>query len=211
MRLNDLRDNPGARTVRTRVGRGIGSGKGKTAGKGHKGQKARTGVALHGFEGGQMPMYRRLPKRGFAKPFRRAFQIVNLDLLQKAVDGGKLQAGASVDGKALLAAGVVSQLHDGIRLLGKGELKAKLALTVVGASKSAVAAVEKAGGTVTLTEPAKGRRGPDPDSAAMKARAKAAAGAFDNQVAEKKAQPKGEKAPKAPRPEKPAKAAKPDA
>lgn len=150
MRLNRLSDNPGARHRRMRVGRGIGSGKGKTAGRGHKGQKARTGVSLHGFEGGQMPLHRRLPKRGFKVPFRRRYQVINLGSLQKAVDTGRLVEGANVDGASLVAAGILSQSRDGVRLLGKGEIKAKLSITVVGASKSAIAAVEKAGGTVTV-------------------------------------------------------------
>ena len=210
MKLNELRDNRGARKPRRRIGRGIGSGRGKTAGKGHKGQKARTGVALHGFEGGQMPMYRRLPKRGMGSPFRRRFQIINLDLLQKAVDAGKLASGAAVDGAALMAAGLVSQLRDGIRVLGKGELKVKLTLTVTGASLSAIAAIEKAGGSVILLEPARVKRGPDPESAAVKARAKAATGAFDNQVSEKKPQSKAEKAEKAEKAVKADKAEKPE-
>jgi len=161
MRLNQISDNPGARKRRMRVGRGIGSTKGKTAGRGHKGQHARTGVALHGFEGGQMPMYRRLPKRGFGNPFRPHYQIVNLDSLQKAVDAGKIAAGAAVDAAALVAAGVIRHARDGIKLLGDGALKAKLTLTVARASKSALAAVEKAGGAVTITVADKPERTPE--------------------------------------------------
>jgi large subunit ribosomal protein L15 len=150
MRLNELRDKPGARKLRVRIGRGIGSGIGKTGGRGGKGQTARTGVALGGFEGGQMPLHRRLPKRGFNKWARKDFNEVNLGVLQKAVDDGKLAAGATVDAAALLAAGVLRRPKDGVRLLGNGELKAKLALTVDHASASAKAAVEKAGGSVKI-------------------------------------------------------------
>ncbi len=152
MKLNQLSDNSGARHRRMRVGRGIGSGKGKTAGRGHKGQKARTGVSLHGFEGGQMPLHRRLPKRGFKAPFRARFKVVNVGALQKAVDAGKLKDG-KVDADALVKAGFMSDAKDGIRLLGDGELKAKLDVSVAGASKSAIAAVEKAGGAVTILRP----------------------------------------------------------
>ena len=155
MRLNQLADNEGARQNRKRVGRGIGSGLGKTAGRGHKGQKARSGVAIKGFEGGQMPLYRRLPKRGFNNPSAQTFQPVNLGRIQQAVDAGKLDAGKPVDGAALVAAGVIRRVRDGVRLLGKGEIKAKLAITVTGASKGAIAAVEAAGGSVTVTAPAK--------------------------------------------------------
>ena len=152
MRLNQLSDNPGARKARIRVGRGIGSGKGKTSGRGGKGQTARTGVAINGFEGGQMPLHMRMPKRGFNNVHRLDFVEVNLGRLQEAVDAGRLDAGRPVDGKALVAAGVIRRLRDGVRLLGKGEIKAKLALKVAGASKSAVAAVEKAGGKVEILE-----------------------------------------------------------
>jgi len=154
-KLNDLRDNPGARKARMRVGRGIGSGKGKTAGRGVKGQTSRTGVAINGFEGGQMPLHRRLPKRGFNKPFRKVWAVVNLGSVQKAIDAGKLDAGKTIDEAALVAAGVVGKGKvDGVRLLGKGTITAKASFTVAGASKSAVEAVEKAGGSVTLTQPA---------------------------------------------------------
>ena len=155
MRLNQLADNEGARQNRKRVGRGIGSGLGKTAGRGHKGQKARSGVAIKGFEGGQMPLYRRLPKRGFNNPSAQTFQPVNLGRIQQAVDAGKLDAGKPVDGAALVSAGVIRRVRDGVRLLGKGEIKAKLAITVTGASKGAIAAVAAAGGSVTATAPAK--------------------------------------------------------
>jgi len=153
MKLSEIADRPGARKTRRRVGRGIGSGKGKTAGRGVKGQKARTGVAVKGFEGGQMPLHRRLPKRGFNKPFRKEFNEINLGRLQQAIDAGKLDAKSTIDADALVKAGVVRRAKHGVRLLGEGELKAKVALTVAGASKSAVAAVEKAGGSVTILAP----------------------------------------------------------
>ena len=153
MRLNQLSDNPGARKMRMRVGRGIGSGKGKTAGRGGKGQTARTGVAINGFEGGQMPLHMRMPKRGFNNVHRLDYVEVNLGRLQEAIDAGKLEAGASVDGAALVAAGVIRRQRDGIRLLAKGEIKAKLAIKVAGASKAAIAAVEKAGGSVEVIAP----------------------------------------------------------
>ncbi len=151
MKLNEIHDNPQARRPRTRVGRGNGSGKGTTCGRGMKGQKSRSGVSLLGFEGGQMPLYRRTPKRGFKNIFRKQHDIVNLGRLQKAVDEGKLDAKAMVNADALIAAGLAGRAPDGVRLLGKGEIKAKLTIEVAGASKSAVAAVEKAGGKVTLT------------------------------------------------------------
>ena len=153
MRLNQLSDNPGSRKARMRVGRGIGSGKGKTAGRGGKGQTARTGVAINGFEGGQMPLHMRMPKRGFNNVHRLDYVEVNLGRLQEAIDAGKLEAGASVDGAALVAAGVIRRQRDGIRLLAKGEIKAKLAIKVAGASKAAIAAVEKAGGSVEVIAP----------------------------------------------------------
>ena len=155
MRLNELRDKDGATKPRTRVGRGIGSGKGKTGGRGVKGQKSRSGVAVKGFEGGQMPLHQRLPKRGFTKPNRKQYAEVSLGRLQQAVDAGKLDAKKPVDGAALVAAGVVRRVKDGVRVVGGGELKAKLDLTVAGGSKPAIAAVEKAGGKVTVTAPAK--------------------------------------------------------
>jgi large subunit ribosomal protein L15 len=153
MKLNQLSDNQGARKSRMRVARGIGSGKGKTAGRGGKGQKGRSGVAIKGFEGGQMPLFRRLPKRGFNNPFRREYALVNLGTLQSAVEAGKLEASKPVDAAALQSAGIVRHLRDGVRLLGKGEIKAALQITVTGASKSAIEAVEKAGGKVTVLAP----------------------------------------------------------
>lgn len=153
MKLNELRDNPGATKQRMRVGRGIGSGKGKTGGRGVKGQKSRTGVSINGFEGGQMAIYRRLPKRGFNNIFRKEFVTVNLGRLQAAVDAGKIDASQTVTAESLVAAGVVRRAKDGIRLLGTGELTSKLAIEVAGASKSAVAAVEKAGGSITVLQP----------------------------------------------------------
>src|SRR5207342_1064735 len=153
MKLNQIADRPGSRKDRTRIGRGIGSGKGKTGGRGGKGQTARSGVRIKGFEGGQMPLHRRLPKRGFNKPFQPKLHEVNLGRVQAAIDAGKLDAGATVDAAALIKAGLLRRAHDGVRLLGNGELKAKVAFSVWGASKSAVAAVEKAGGSVTILAP----------------------------------------------------------
>jgi len=152
MRLNEIRDNEGAHKSRKRVGRGIGSGTGKTSAKGQKGQKSRSGVSLLGFEGGQMPLYRRLPKRGFNNPFAKDFAELTTGKLQKAVDSGKLDAGNSIDGAALLAAGVVRKSKDGVRLINRGELTAKLKLDVAHASKGAIEVVEKAGGSVTIAE-----------------------------------------------------------
>jgi large subunit ribosomal protein L15 len=154
MRLNEIADNPGARKDRKRVGRGIGSGKGKTSGKGVKGQKARAGVAVRGFEGGQMPIYRRLPKRGFTNLFGREHAIVNLGDVQKAIEANRLDAGKPIDQAALVAARLVRPSRDGVRLLAKGELTTKAEFVVAGASRAALAAVEKAGGSVTLTQPA---------------------------------------------------------
>ncbi len=153
MKLNDIRDNEGAHKRRMRVGRGIGSGKGKTAGRGQKGQKSRSGVSIAGFEGGQMPLHMRLPKRGFNNIFRKDYSVVNLGTLQHAIDEKKLDASGLIDVTALVAAGVVAKAKDGVRLLGKGELTAKLTLKVAGASKSAIDAVEKAGGSVELPAP----------------------------------------------------------
>jgi len=155
MKLNDLRDNPGARKARMVVGRGIGSGKGKTSGRGVKGQKARTGVSIRGFEGGQMPLHRRIPKRGFVNIFAKDYAELNLGRLQQAIETGKVDAKQPITAATLLAAGVIAKSKDGVRILGKGELKAKVELTVAGASKSAIAAVEKAGGKITITTPAK--------------------------------------------------------
>ena len=149
MRLNDLRDNPGASKKRTRIGRGPGSGKGKTGGRGIKGQKSRSGVAINGYEGGQMPLYQRLPKRGFNKPNRKKFAVVNLGLIQKFVDAKKLDAKKEITEDILVESGLVRRKLDGIRILGKGEISAKVQLVVTGASKGAIEAVEKAGGKVT--------------------------------------------------------------
>lgn len=157
MKLNEIRDNPGATKDRMRVGRGIGSGKGKTAGRGVKGQKARTGVSIKGFEGGQMPLHRRLPKRGFNNPGARDLNEVNLGRIQSAIDAGKLDASAPITLAALVAAGVLSKPRDGVKVLGQGEFTAKLTFEVTGASKSAVEAVEKAGGTVTILAPKRPR------------------------------------------------------
>jgi large subunit ribosomal protein L15 len=152
MKLNDIRDNAGARTRRVRIGRGIGSGLGKQGGRGGKGQTARTGVAIGGFEGGQMPLHRRLPKRGFSKINRKDYNEINVGALQRSVDEGKLKAGQAVDNEALVAAGILRRQKDGLRLLGDGEIKAGLKLIVNHASASARAAIEKAGGTVTVIE-----------------------------------------------------------
>jgi large subunit ribosomal protein L15 len=159
MKLSDLRDNAGARKPRRRVGRGIGSGKGKTGGRGGKGQTARSGVAIKGFEGGQMPLHRRLPKRGFNNIFRKRFNELNLDRIQQAIDAGKLDGAALIDVEALVAAGVLRRARDGVRLLGGGELKAKVDIAVAGASKSAIAAVESAGGSVTVLLPKRETKG----------------------------------------------------
>ena len=151
MKLNAISDNPGATKNRKRVGRGIGSGTGKTSGSGHKGQKARSGVSINGFEGGQMPIHRRLPKRGFNNIFRKNYVEVNLGRLQTAIEAGKLDASKPVDIAALLGAGVISKPRDGVRILAKGELKAKkVEIHAAGASKAAIAAVEAAGGKIVL-------------------------------------------------------------
>ena len=150
MKLNELRDNPGATKERMRVGRGIGSGKGKTGGRGVKGQKSRSGVAIKGFEGGQMPLHRRLPKRGFTNIFAKSFNAVSLARVQTAIDAGKLDASQTVTAEALKAAGVIRRVKDGVRLLADGELKAGVTFEVAGASKNALAAVEKTGGKVTI-------------------------------------------------------------
>src|SRR6202789_1424524 len=156
MKLSDIADNAGSRKKRIRVGRGIGSGVGKTGGRGGKGQTARSGVRIKGFEGGQMPLHRRLPKRGFKNvKFARKLNEINLDRLQSAIDAGRLDLAATIDAAALVKAGILRRAKDGVRLLGDGELKAKVALAVFGASKSAVAAVEKAGGTVQILAPKK--------------------------------------------------------
>ncbi len=150
MKLNELHDNPGATKKRMRVGRGPGSGKGKTGGRGIKGQKSRSGVALGGYEGGQMPLYRRLPKRGFTKPNRKEWAVVNLGLIQKFVEAGKIDAAQPITEEALVASGLVRRKRDGVRVLAKGAVTAKLQIVVTGASKPAIAAVEAAGGTLTV-------------------------------------------------------------
>ena len=150
MKLNELRDNEGATHSKKRLGRGIGSGSGKTGGRGVKGQKSRSGVAINGFEGGQMPLYRRLPKRGFTNIFAKNFNIVSLARIQAAVDAKKLDAKATVDADALIKAGVIRRAKDGVRLLADGDLKAKLSFDIAGASKTAIEKVEKAGGSVKL-------------------------------------------------------------
>jgi large subunit ribosomal protein L15 len=163
MKLHDLAGRAGARKTRKRIGRGIGSGKGKTGGRGGKGQTARSGVRIKGFEGGQMPLHRRLPKRGFRNtPFARNLNEVNLGRLQEAIDAGKLDAVAKIDAAALVKAGILRRAKDGVRLLGGGEIKAKISVSVFGASKSAVAAVEKAGGSVEILAP---RREPSEQAA----------------------------------------------
>lgn len=150
MKLNELRDNPGATKDRIRVGRGIGCGKGKTGGRGVKGQKARSGVAIKGFEGGQMPLHMRLPKRGFNNPLRLNFVHINLDRVQDAVDAGKLDANGVIDAQALIASGALRRERDGVRLLARGTLKSPLKFKVAGASEAAVTAVEAAGGSVEI-------------------------------------------------------------
>jgi large subunit ribosomal protein L15 len=170
MKLNELRDNPGARKGRMRVGRGIGSGKGKTAGRGQKGQTSRSGVSINGFEGGQMPLHMRLPKRGFNNIFARDYAEVNLGAIQKMIDAGKLDAKGLLDHDALKAAGLARGGKDGVRLLGKGELKAKASFKVAGASKGAREAVEKLGGSIELVE----RKNPAELAAAKKGKAREA-------------------------------------
>ncbi|MFH5924891.1 50S ribosomal protein L15 [Roseomonas xinghualingensis] len=155
MKLNELRDNAGARPKFKRIGRGIGSGKGKTGGRGVKGQKARTGVSLNGFEGGQLPLYRRLPKRGFHNLFRKEYAVVNLGALDKALEAGVLPAGETVDEAALVKAGLVRiGKKAGVRLLAKGEIKRAVTVSVAGASAAAIAAIQAAGGSVTVREAA---------------------------------------------------------
>jgi large subunit ribosomal protein L15 len=159
MKLSDIADNAGSRKKRMRVGRGIGSGKGKTSGRGGKGQTARSGVRIKGFEGGQMPLHRRLPKRGFNNIFKLDFAEINLDRLQEAIDAKLIDVKEAVTAESLVKTGVLRRAKDGLRLLGRGELKAKLNIEVYGASKSAIAAVEKAGGTVKILAPAKKEEG----------------------------------------------------
>jgi large subunit ribosomal protein L15 len=152
MKLNEIKDNDGARKKRMRIGRGIGSGKGKTGGRGGKGQTARSGVAINGFEGGQTPLHRRLPKIGFNKPNRARFSEITLTRLQAAIDANKIDAKATINGETLKASGVIRHLRDGVRLLGNGELKTKVTLELAGATASAVKAVEAAGGSVKIAE-----------------------------------------------------------
>lgn len=162
MKLNEIRDNEGARRKFKRVGRGIGSGKGKTAGRGVKGQKARTGVSLNGFEGGQLPLYRRLPKRGFVNPFRKVYAPLNIGALDRAIEEGRLPAGQPVDEDALRAAGLVrsGSKYAGVRLLGHGSISRPVTITVSGASAAAIAAVQAAGGSVTVTVPSAAAEAP---------------------------------------------------
>lgn len=153
MKLNEIKDNCGARRPKMRIGRGIGSGKGKTGGRGGKGQTARTGVAINGFEGGQMPLFRRLPKRGFTNIFAKKFAEINLGRLQEAIEKGKLDSKKLIDEKTLVETGVVRRSWDGIRLLGKGEIKTKISIEVMGATKAAIEAIQKAGGTIKVLAP----------------------------------------------------------
>ena len=190
MRLNELSDKPGAKQNRSRIGRGIGSGKGKTGGRGMKGQKSRSGVSLVGKEGGQMPLYRRLPKRGFKNKFRKRLNAVNVERLQVAIDAGTLDASKPIDAKALVEAGVIRRVHDGVRLLAKGELKAKVTIEVAGASKAALAVVEKAGGTVTLPNPAPAGEGKKAKRIA-EAKSRPAPGGGDKPKVEGKGKGKG--------------------
>ena len=168
MKLNEIRDNPGARRPRKRVGRGIGSGKGKTSGRGQKGQKSRSGVSLLGFEGGQMPLYRRLPKRGFHNIFRKNYRVLNLGRLQTAIDAGKVDPKQPITEEALVAAGLIKTRRDGIRILAKGEITASVTLQVSGASKAAVEAVEKAGGSISVDAGARAGAGKASDKDAGK-------------------------------------------
>jgi large subunit ribosomal protein L15 len=170
MKLNEIKDNKGARQSRVRVGRGIGSGLGKTAGRGQKGAKARSGVSIWGFEGGQMPLHMRIPKRGFNNIFARDYAEVNIGAVQKAIDAGKIDIKGTLDHDALKAAGLARGGKDGVRLLGKGELKAKLAFKVAGVSEGAREAVEKAGGSIELIE----RKDPAALAAAKKGKVRAA-------------------------------------
>ena len=208
MKLNEIRDNSGAVRGRKRIGRGIGSGKGKTGGRGGKGQTARSGVSLLSFEGGQMPLYRRLPKRGFNNPFRRELVEVNLGRVQRAIDAGRLPVGDVVDGRAMIAAGLVRRERDGIKLLGQGELTAKVRFAVTAASKSALAQVAKAGGEIVLPalkpeRPTRGRKLKRMAAAVLlkeakakgEIKAKADAEAKAEAKAKAKAEPKGEPKP----------------
>lgn len=191
MRLNELRDNPGATKARKRVGRGAGSGTGTRAGRGDKGQKSRSGVAIKGFEGGQMPIHRRLPKRGFNNIFANDFNEVNIGRIQSAIDKGTLDAKKPVTVEALLASGVIRRIKDGVRLLGKGEIKAKVAFEITGASAGAVKAVEKAGGSVSIVALPKREAKPKEDTS------KKSSGS-EKKTTAKAAAPKKETKPKAP-------------
>ncbi len=204
MKLNEIRDNVGATQVRKRIGRGIGSGKGKTGGRGGKGQTARSGVSVLSFEGGQMPLYRRLPKRGFNNPFRRELVEVNLGQVQRAIDAGRLKPDALVDGAAMIAAGVIRRERDGVKLLAKGELKAPIKFSVAAASKGALDLIVKAGGQVAFPpgKPERPTRGKKLKRDAAEVQAKAdrakAAAAAEAKAAEAKSKPKAEaKVPKA--------------
>ena len=192
MRINQLADRPGANKNKRRLGRGSASGKGKTAGRGHNGQKSRSGVSIKGFEGGQMPFYRRLPKRGYNNNFRKEYEILNIGQLQKAVDSGRLDGGKAVDEAALKASGLVRGRNSGTRILAQGELTAALQIEVAGASKAAVAAVEKAGGKITILQP-KAELNPDGKKAKKKAEREAAQAAVLKAV--NKADKKGDKKP----------------
>lgn len=191
MKLNELSASPGSTKTKRRLGRGIGSGKGKTAGRGHKGQKSRSGVSIKGFEGGQMPFYRRLPKRGFTNIFRKEFDVVNLGSLQKAVDDGALDSKKTIDQAALKACGLARGRSDGVRILAQGEISAALQLDVAGASKAAVAAIEKAGGKITV-KPVVEKTGKRAERAAEAAKKKAGGGKA-NSKGDKKAGKKGAK------------------
>ena len=182
MKLHELSDNKGARHNAKRLGRGIGSGKGKTAGRGHKGQKSRAGATIKGFEGGQMPLYRRVPKRGFVNIFRKNYVEVNVGRLQQAIDAKKLDAKKTINGDALLASGIVRRMRDGVRLLANGELNTKVTIEVAGASKAAVELVEKAGGTVVMLGKSDDTEKP---AKKTKTKAKAAPSGEDNEASEK--------------------------
>jgi len=198
MKLNEIRDNEGAHYRYKRLGRGIGSGKGKTSARGGKGQTARTGVTLNGFEGGQTPLHRRIPKRGFRRvEFRPVYYVVNLDRLQSALDAGKLKGDQKIDAAALVQAGLLRRAGDGVRLLAKGEIKSALTLEVAGASKAAIAAVEKAGGKVVVTTPPKPEAKPEAKRGAKGPEASAAVEKAPKPEAKPEAKAKGAKAPEA--------------
>ncbi len=198
MKLNELSDKSGSRTDRMRVGRGPGSGKGRTAGRGMKGQKSRSGVSLKGFEGGQMPLYRRLPKRGFKNPFRKVYAVINTGRLQQAIDAKRIDPKKTIDTAALIASGLVNRrIGAGVRLLAKGEIKTKITIDIAGASKAAVGAVEKAGGTVVLPPPVPEKPKIDRKAkAARKKSAKAGEEAAKEKAPKDEAAPAQDKAPK---------------